>query len=155
MALAIWPARQGQQRSLRRMFQVFSWALARPQDVALWAGDDLQAHAVMAVLAGVERPVSGHSVNGDEGAVDDYERVPSYGRRQRIAQFRRASGQQRDCFARVPPGRGGPTPNPAASSAKVSPLRRWASTSRACRPGFSLRQHEPICLRWHRMTLAT
>ncbi|SRR6266496_1563750 len=30
MALASCPARQGQQRSLRRMCQVFSWALARP-----------------------------------------------------------------------------------------------------------------------------
>jgi hypothetical protein len=29
MALARWPARQGQQRSLRRMRQVLSWALAR------------------------------------------------------------------------------------------------------------------------------
>ena len=29
MALASWPARQGQQRSLRRMPQVLSWALAR------------------------------------------------------------------------------------------------------------------------------
>jgi hypothetical protein len=29
MALASWPARQGQQRSLRRIFQVLSWAFAR------------------------------------------------------------------------------------------------------------------------------
>jgi hypothetical protein len=29
MALAIWPACQGQERSLRRMAQVLSWALAR------------------------------------------------------------------------------------------------------------------------------
>src|SRR6266566_2509258 len=29
MAFASWPARQGQQRSLRRMFQVLSWAFAR------------------------------------------------------------------------------------------------------------------------------
>jgi hypothetical protein len=30
MALARWPARQGQQRSLRRMRQVLSWAFAFP-----------------------------------------------------------------------------------------------------------------------------
>jgi hypothetical protein len=29
MALASWPTRQGQQRSLRRMCQVLSWAFAR------------------------------------------------------------------------------------------------------------------------------
>ena len=35
----------------------------------------------------------------------------------------------------------------AARSANVSPLRRYASTSRACRPGSSLREGEPICRR--------
>ncbi len=39
------------------------------------------------------------------------------------------------------------TPNPAASSANVSPLRRCARTSSACWPALHLRQHEPICLR--------
>ena len=45
-----------------------------------------------------------------------------------------------------------PTSNPATSSVNVSPLRRWTSTSRACRPGFSFRQGEPIAARWRRMT---
>jgi hypothetical protein len=36
-----------------------------------------------------------------------------------------------------------PTPNPAASSANVSPLRRYASTSRACRPGVQLAPGRP------------
>ena len=40
-----------------------------------------------------------------------------------------------------------PTSNPAARSANVSPLRRCARTSRACWPGFSFRQHDPIDLR--------
>ncbi len=40
-----------------------------------------------------------------------------------------------------------PTPNPAAASASVSPLRRWTSTSRACRPGLRRRHVEPIDLR--------
>ena len=136
MALASCPARQGQQRSLRRMRQVLSWALARspgrgaghelgwppsgrracsapvrsadvlvladvalvgqddqpaggqlphdapdpgrgqvmhgagqrpghPHDVPVGAGDDLQVHPVLAVLAGVERPVGGDPVDGD------------------------------------------------------------------------------------------
>jgi hypothetical protein len=47
-----------------------------------------------------------------------------------------------------------PIPNPAASPAKVSPLRRQASTSSACWPQVSLRQHEPILRRWRRMTPA-
>jgi hypothetical protein len=38
-------------------------------------------------------------------------------------------------------------PNPAASSANVSPLRRCARASSACCPGLHLRQQEPICLR--------
>src|SRR5258708_31702703 len=38
-----------------------------------------------------------------------------------------------------------PMPNPAASSANVSPLRRYGRTSRACCPGPSLRHGEPIC----------
>jgi hypothetical protein len=32
MALASWPARQGKQRSLRRIRQVLSWAFALPPD---------------------------------------------------------------------------------------------------------------------------
>ena len=36
-----------------------------PQDLAVRGRDDLQVHAVAAVLAGVERPVSGHPVDGD------------------------------------------------------------------------------------------
>src|SRR5205814_9175296 len=37
MALASCPARQGQQRSLRRMRQVLSWALARSPGLRSWA----------------------------------------------------------------------------------------------------------------------
>src|SRR6266536_3854866 len=36
-----------------------------PQDLAVRGGDDLQVHAVAAVLAGVERPVGGDAVDGD------------------------------------------------------------------------------------------
>jgi len=34
-----------------------------PQDVTVWAGDDLQIHAVAAVFAGVERPAGGDPVD--------------------------------------------------------------------------------------------
>jgi hypothetical protein len=36
-----------------------------PDDVAVRASDDLQVHSVLAVLAGVERPVGGDPVDGD------------------------------------------------------------------------------------------
>ena len=36
-----------------------------PHDVAVRAGDDLQVHPVLAVLAGIERPVGGDSVDWD------------------------------------------------------------------------------------------
>jgi hypothetical protein len=35
-----------------------------PHDLAVGCGDDLQVHAVAAVLAGVERPVGGHPADG-------------------------------------------------------------------------------------------
>ena len=43
MALAIWPARQGQQRSLRKMAQVLSWALARSPGARSLAWAELAA----------------------------------------------------------------------------------------------------------------
>jgi hypothetical protein len=36
-----------------------------PQELAAGGGDDLQVHAVAAVLAGVERPLGGDPVDGD------------------------------------------------------------------------------------------
>jgi hypothetical protein len=185
MALASCPARQGQQRSLRTMCQVLSWALARsgrgaelgvspvgrllrgglvpppvgsdhrlpgadislvgehdlpgrgqaahnapdppggqvmdgtgqrsgdPQDLPARVGDDLQVHPVLAVLAGVERPVGSHAVDGDERPVDLYECVPGApGRRQRLLQFRRPGGQQGNGLLDIPPGSRGAYPEP-------------------------------------------
>jgi len=43
MALAIWPARQGQQRSLRRIPQLLSWALARSPGARSFAWAELAA----------------------------------------------------------------------------------------------------------------
>jgi hypothetical protein len=65
-----------------------------PHDVTVRAGDDLQVHPVSAVLAGIERPVGRHPVDGDQGTVDDQvgvPRVPGLG--QCAVQFRaRAAG---------------------------------------------------------------
>jgi hypothetical protein len=66
-----------------------------------------------AVLAGVERPVGGHPVDGDEGAVDDQVGVPGLaGVPQCPAQLRGAGGQQGDGLCDVPPGRGGADAKP-------------------------------------------
>lgn len=46
-------------------------------------------------------------------------------------------------------------PNPAATSANVSPLRRWTRTGMACCPGLSRRQSDPIALRRRRISPAT
>src|SRR6266536_3077916 len=49
-----------------------------PPDGAIRRGDDLPVHAVLLVLARVEGPVFGDPVDGDQGAVDDDERVPGF-----------------------------------------------------------------------------
>jgi len=84
-----------------------------PQDVPAGTGDDLQVHPVLAVLAGVERPVRGHPVDGDQRAVQDDVGVPGLlGVPDRLAELGRPGGQQRDGLVHVPPGRGGPDPEP-------------------------------------------
>jgi len=52
MALAMRPACQGQQRSLRRMCQVLSWALARSPGDRSWA----RARRAAFCEAGLPRP---------------------------------------------------------------------------------------------------
>jgi hypothetical protein len=57
------------------------------------------------VLAGVEGPVRGDPVNGDEGAVDHHEGMPGLpGRPQRITQPGGPGSQQRDGLLHIPPG---------------------------------------------------
>lgn len=46
-----------------------------PQQAAERVGEDLHIHAVLAVLARVEGPVGGDPVNGQQGAVQDHERL--------------------------------------------------------------------------------
>jgi hypothetical protein len=69
---------------------------------------------VLLVLAGVEGPVGGESVNGDEGAVEDdigvtcLLRVPGRG-----AEFRGAGGEELHRLVHVPPGGGPADPEPS------------------------------------------
>jgi hypothetical protein len=82
-----------------------------PQDAAVRAGDDLQVHSAVLVLAGVERPVHGYPVRRDERAVDDHVGAPGLLRvPDRLAQLRRPGGEQRDRLLDVAPGRGRPDP---------------------------------------------
>jgi len=77
------------------------------------AGDDLQVHPVVAVLAGIERPVGGDPVDGNQGAVDHQVGVPGLGGvPQRRAQLRGPGGQQRHGLDDIPPGRGGADAEP-------------------------------------------
>jgi hypothetical protein len=72
------------------------------------AGDDLQVHSVPLVLAGVEGPVGGDPVDGDQGAVQDHVGVPGLLRvPDRLAELRRPGCEQRDDLLHVPPGRRG------------------------------------------------
>jgi hypothetical protein len=124
-----------------------------PQDLAVRAGDELQVHAVPLVLPGVEGP--GLSRPGRRGSGSRRSRrtraqppsrpaapAPASGRGRQAGAWSRRNGQAAAM----------PALNPAASSANVSPLRRCAGTSRACWPGFSFRQHDPIRARCRRMT---
>jgi len=78
-----------------------------PPDITVRAGDDLQVHLLPAVLAGVELPVRGDPVDGDQGP--DHVRVPGLLRvPDRLAQLRRPAREQGDGLAHVPPGRGDP-----------------------------------------------
>ena len=84
-----------------------------PQNVSGGAGDDLQVHAVPAVLARVKRPVFGDPVDGDEGAVHHGVGAPGSRRApDRCAQLRRPGRQQRDGLLHIPPGGGGPDREP-------------------------------------------
>jgi hypothetical protein len=48
-----------------------------PRDAAVGTGVDLQVHPVLTVLSGVERPVRGGPVGGNQGPVQDHVGVPS------------------------------------------------------------------------------
>jgi hypothetical protein len=81
------------------------------------AGDGLQVHPVVAVLAGIERPVGGDPVDGNQGAVDYQVGVPGLGGvPQRRAQLRGPGGEQRHGLDDIPLGRGGAAAEPGRQS---------------------------------------
>ena len=94
------------------MHSAGQWA-GDPESLAGRAGDDLQVHAVAAVLAGVERPVRRHPVDRDQGPVDHHERMPGLLRRpQRITQPGGPGSQQGHGLTHITPGRGGADAEP-------------------------------------------
>jgi len=96
-----------------------------PHDIPGGTGNDLQVHPVLAVLAGIEGPVRGDPVDGDQRAVQDhigpagFLRVPDRG-----AQLRRPGREQATVSCTYRQAVVTPTANPAVSPANVSPLRR-------------------------------
>jgi hypothetical protein len=80
---------------------------------------------VPVVLAGIERPVGGYPVDGDERAVQHHEGMPGLHRlRQRAVQLRERAASKATVSVTYRQAVAVPTPNPAASSANVSPLCR-------------------------------
>ncbi len=124
------PARPGSARpSCRALSRA---APEDPPDAAAGAGDDLQVHAVLLVLAGVERPVRGHPADGDQRPVHDHAGVPGLLRGpDRRAQLRRPGREQRDGLGRVPPGRRCTGPEPGREPADGG----WADTAWCSPPG--------------------
>ncbi len=84
------------------------------------------------VFSGVERPVGPDPVDRDERAVQDQVSPVLAGFAQGLVELGRAGRQQRHCLVHIPPRVRGRYPKPAPSSANVSPLHRWTSTSSAC-----------------------
>jgi hypothetical protein len=89
----------------------------------------------------------------DQRAVeDDVGQQPAPGHR--LVQVVGGRGEQGDRLTDIASGGGNPTWNPAARRVRVSPLRRWARASRACRPGSSRRQRDRRWWRWVRIRSA-
>jgi hypothetical protein len=117
---------------MRPHLDLLTW---HPQDRAVRRGDHLQVHPVHTMRAGIEGLVGGDAVDRDLRAVDDHVgHAPALRRPQRLAQLRGLLREQLDGLVDIAPGRRGGDAEPGPTSAKVSPLRRYTSTSRACRP---------------------
>jgi len=100
-------------------------------DVTVRADDDLQVHPVLAVLAGVKRPVGGDPADGDHGAVEDQVGVPGLaGVPQRLAQLRGPGRQQRHRLGDVPTGCGGADAEPDGRYGANLALRQFSSRIR-------------------------
>ena len=100
-----------------------------PQDLAGGRGDDLQVHAVAAVLAGVERAVFGNPVDGNQRPVDHHERVPGPARRaQRRGQLRSTGASSRTVSVTYRQAVAVPTPNPAPQPQQPAAVRRCSTS---------------------------
>jgi len=110
-----------------------------PQDVSVRAGDDLQVHPVLAMLAGVERPVSGDPVDGDERPVNHHERMPGpFGRAQCRVQLRAAGGQQGHRLVHIPPGRRGAHAEPGGQRGEGLAVAQVGVDQQGLLPGVQL-----------------
>jgi len=119
---------------------------------ALRVSLDLQVHNVLLVLAGVEWPVRGDPVDGDQRPVQDDVGVPGPRRvPDRLVQPRRPCGEQRDRLLHVPPGSGRADPEPGREASERFAFAQADQDQEGLLPGFSFRHSEPIEFRWRRM----
>jgi hypothetical protein len=97
-----------------RVLLAYRCSLAKnAEDVAVWAGDDLQVHAVLLVLAGVEGLVAGDAVDRDERPVQDDVCVTCpFSVADCLAELRGAGGEQFHGLVDVAPRRGPADPEP-------------------------------------------
>ena len=103
-----------------------------PHDVPVGAGDDLQVHPVLLVLAGLERPVGGEPADRDERAVEDDVSVPSPS--SRLGPRRGASIHRLRSLITAPRVRGSRWPSCTACNADSCTAADHIETTRLARP---------------------
>jgi len=109
-----------------------------PHQLTGRAGDDLQVHPVPVMFPGVERPVGGHPVDGDERPVEDQVRMPGRGG-QGIAAPRRPGRQQADGLGNVPPRGRRADAEPGGQSGEGLALAQGADAGQGREDGPGLR----------------
>ena len=104
------------------------------------------------VLAGVEGPVRGDQVDGDQRPVQDDVGVPGPRRVPgRLAQPRRPCGEQRDRLLHVPPGSGRADPEPGREAGERLTFAQVDQDQEGLLPEVQLPSQQPIKIRWRRM----
>ena len=115
-----------------------------PQDVAARAGDDLQVHPVLLVLAGVEGPVRGDPVDRDQGPVQDDVGVPGLLRvPDRLAELRRPGREQGHGLFHVSPGRRGADREPGRELGERLAFAQVGQDQKRLLPGVQLPPARP------------